>query len=171
MNLNGYTLKAVKMTEVRRGIAYTGNIYYNGKQIGSAHNDGDGGMTFVDLPPEHRSHDQVLDEEFVERLFTLNDYESLFRENVPIKPDLGFGGAMVIFNPFDLDCSLFPKDETMDEVLTRIRKDNPGREIESVELFRSLADFNIDQDHKPELYENPAVVGADEDMDSGITMS
>ena len=43
----------------------------------------------------------------------------------------------------------------MDDVLAYLKKAKPDRKIESVELFRSLDDFQIDQDHRLELYENP----------------
>lgn len=142
MELNGYTLKAVKMMETPNGISFTGDIYHDGKMIGDAYNSGNGGMTHVSLRPEHRDHYPVLDENFVERLFTLNDYESIFKDHMKDKADKGL--AIITYaNPFDLDFVVCGKDETAEGVTAGMNKSNPGREIESVEIFRALDDFII----------------------------
>lgn len=142
MNLNGYTLKAVKTMETPDGISFSGNIYFSNKKIGTAYNGGFGGMTDVHLLPDYRDHYSVLNEDFVERLFTLHDYEKIYKAELRKSPNMG-----VVFvtynNPFDLRYVLFKQDKTSDEVQSHIQKTSNGKEIEAVELFRSLDDFNV----------------------------
>jgi hypothetical protein len=170
MNLNGYTLKAVKMMETHDGIAYSGNIYYNGKQIGSAYNDGRGGMTDVDLIPKYRDHYPALDEAFVERLFTLNDYEDIYKHNLKKNPNLESMAFVLYKNNCKLDAFMCSKNAKMEGIKGNLERRKPGWEIDSIEIFRSPEDFNIDQDHQPEIYQSD---DADENMDeeSGMTLS
>ena len=151
MNYNGYTLKAVNMVETPKGISYWGDIYYSGEQIGTAHNEGNGGMTQVSLLPDHRNHYDVLNEAFTERLFILNDYEEIFKEETNGRPDNGMAFATYT-NPFDLKRFPCDKDEPLDEIVLRIQDDEPEHELESVEVFRSPDDFNITPSGQPEIF-------------------
>ena len=165
MKINGYTLKAVKMMDTPDGISYSGNIYYDGKKIGMAYNDGRGGMTDVDLHPDYRDHYSVLDEDFVERLFTLNDYEKMFKDNQKKHPNTGL--AFVMYTDYcDLGTIRFGGNVTMDEIKGHAEKTKPGWAIESIELFRSPDDFIIDQDHQPEIYRAD---DSEETEDQGMT--
>jgi len=147
MNLNGYSLKAVKMMETPRGISYTGDICYSDTKIGDAYNKGDGGITQVYLSHGYHNHSSVLNEEFVSRLFLLNDYEKIFKTEMRRIP--GKGMTFVTYtDPFDLRCILCDRDEALDKIVSRILEAEPGREIESIEVFRSLDDFNITQPHE-----------------------
>ena len=151
MNYNGYTLKAVKMAETPRGISYGGNIYYSGKKIGTTHNEGNGDMTEVSLLPDNQNHYEVLNEEFVEMLFTLNDYEEMFKEEMKNGSEKGM--AFVTYtDPFDLKGFSCNKDEPLDEIVLRIQNASPEQEIKSVEVFRSPEDFNITPSCQPELF-------------------
>jgi len=156
MNLNGYTLKAVKTMETPDGIAYSGNIYFDGKKIGAAYNDGRGGMTDVSLIvgiPDRAAHNAVLTENFVERLFALNDYENMFRANTKGRPEKGM--AFVTYSdPLGIDAFLCSKDATADEISAQVNKQKPGWEIGSVEIFRSLDDFIIDESQQQEQTED-----------------
>jgi len=147
MNLNGYTLKAVKMMETPRGISYSGSIFYSGKNIGTAYNGGDGGMTHIHLSPDYQNHYAVLDEDFVERLFTLNDYETMFKAETKDKQGQGMAFATYA-NPFDLKYFFCTQDELMKEIVSRIQKPKPNQEVESIELFRTLHDFDITPSNK-----------------------
>jgi hypothetical protein len=70
-------------------------------------------------------------------------YKAELRDN----PNMG-----VVFvtynNPFDLRYVLFKQDKTSDEVQSHIHKTSIGKEIESIELFRTLDDFNIAESFK-----------------------
>ena len=171
MNLNGYTLKAYKMMETNQGIAYSANIYFDGKKIGSASNDGRGGMTDVYVDSKYRDeHRSVLDEDFVERMFTLGDYEDIFKHNLKKNPNL----EAMAFVFYKDNCELHPfmcsKNATLDGLKNNLERRKPECQVESIEIFRSLDDFNVDQDHQPESYQSD---DADEDMDeeSGMNMS
>jgi len=152
MKLNGYTLKAVKTMETTDGVAYTGNIYFDGKKIGMAYNDGRGGMTDVSLVPGiagRAAHDAALTEDCVERLFTLHDYEDMFRANTRGRPEKGM--AFVTYSdPLGIDAFLCGKDATLDEISAQVNKQKPGWEIGSIEIFRSLDDFMIDESRQQE---------------------
>ena len=142
MKLNGYTLKAVKTVSTLDGVNYWGNIYFENKKIGIAHNDGNGGMTNVRLLPEYRDHYSVLNEDFVERLFTLNDYEKIFKSETKNKPDKII--AFVTYaNYFDLSYYVCGQNANEQGLRTHIQKEYPEREIETIEFFRSLDDFNV----------------------------
>jgi hypothetical protein len=58
-------------------------------------------------------------------------------------------------NPFDLRHALFRQDTTSEEIHAHIQKTSLGREIESIELFRTLDDFNTTQPSQPSLEEKP----------------
>ena len=151
LNYYGYVLESVKMMETPRGISYTGDIYHSGDKIGTAFNGGDGGMTQVYSSAAAHDHGKILTEAFVERLFLLNDYETIFIEEMRDKPKKGL--AFVTYqNPFDLEAILCNRNETMDSIVNRIMNARGGREVKTIEVFRSAEDFNIDKSHNPDLF-------------------
>jgi len=171
MKLNGYSLKSVKTLETHDGVCISGNVYYSGKQIGSVYDEGRGGTIIVDLSSEYPEHYPVLSEDFVWRLLELKDYEDIFKKNLKKQPE--DGTAFVIFaNSYNLKSLVCGRSASMDDIRNFVSETMPGKEVKSIEIFRSLDDFNIDQDHRPELYVN---ADADEDigeyMDSGIQMT
>jgi len=149
MKLNGYTLKAVKTMETMDGIAYSGNIYFDNKKIGIAHNGGYGGSTDVHLSPEHHNHYPALNEDFVERLFTLCDYEKIFKAEM--KKQQNKAVAFVTYSDyFDLSYYTLGQNGNEEGLRAHIQKNNPERgDIESIEIFRTLDDFNITQPAQP----------------------
>ena len=174
MKLNGYTLKAVKTMETLDGIAYSGNIYFNEKKIGMACNNGCGGMTDVHLMPGipgRAAHDSALTEDFVERLFTLHDYEKVFKAETKTYP-----GRAVAFvtcsDSFDISHYICNEGTTAGELTAHINRTKPGREIESIEIFRSLDDFNIDETQQREMSDgNPDFAEDPGAEPGGMTMS
>ena len=174
MKLNGYTLKAVKSMETLDGFAYSGNIYFGGKKIGMACNTGCGGMTDVHLMPgipDRADHYEALTEDVVERLFTLHDYEKVFKLNEKDHP--GAGTAFVTFaDPFDMKNYICGPNQTADSLTAWLHKTKPGWEIESIELFRSLDDFNIDESQQQEMADGGPDFADDPGEDAGgMTMT
>jgi len=156
MNCYGYGLKEVHMMETPRDISYSGDIYYSGKQIGSAYNGGYGGMTEVTLDPAFSAHEEVLNESFVERLFTLNDYERVFMDMVADKTEKGL--VVVNYtNPFDIKFLTCSRDAAMEKIVKSVMFSDDARQVDSIEVFRSLQDFNIDESHQPDYFRATAV--------------
>jgi len=174
MKLNGYTLKAVKTMETLDGIAYSGNIYFNEKKIGMACNNGCGGMTDVHLMPGipgRAAHDSALTEDFVERLFTLHDYERAFKAETKTHP--GKAIAFVTYSdPFDIKSYICDEGTTADDLTAHINEEKPGWKIASMEIFRSLDDFNIDETQQQEMADGGANFADDPGAEPcGMTMS
>ena len=174
MNLNGYTLKAVKTMNTLDGIAYSGNIYYDGRKIGMACNNGCGGMTEVHVMPgiaDRASHYVALTEDVVERLFTLRDYERVFKAETKNRPEMGM--AFVKFSePFDSEAYVCGKNMTADALTAHICETKPGCKIESIDIFRSPDDFNISESQQQEMSDGTPVFtdGPGEDF-GGMTMA
>ena len=170
MTLNGYTLKAVKMMPSFDGVCFSGNIYFENKKIGMAHNDGNGGMTNVQLLPEYRDHYPILNEDFVERLFTLNDYEKIYKAET--KKQQNKAVAFVTYsNYFDLSYYTLGQNGNEEGLRTHIQKSNPERgDIESIEIFRSLDDFNVTQSFETAA-ENKAEATAETDLQEKMVES
>lgn len=49
-NKAGIALKGMKSMETMDGLAWSANIYFNGKKVGHYENRGDGGASFVQIP-------------------------------------------------------------------------------------------------------------------------
>ena len=170
MQLNGYTLKAVKTMETMDGIAYSCNIYFGGKKIGMACNDGRGGMTDIHVMPgipDRAALCAVLTEDFAERLFTLHGYEKAFKAH-----PAGKSMAFVSYSgPFDLEAYLCGQNITAEALTAHIGKTKTGREIDSIEIFRSLDDFNIDESQQQEMADNQQPGEGTEEGFGGMTMT
>lgn len=52
---SGVQLKSFSQTETDRGVAWSCNIYLNGKKLGMVSNRGDGGMTHIEFGPDEQS--------------------------------------------------------------------------------------------------------------------
>ena len=169
MNLNGYTLKAVKTMETMNGIAYSGNIYFGGKKVAFAYNDGRGSETVVDVSDDiadYETHDSVLTEAFVGRLFDLHDNEKIFKSGTKNKPDMGVA-FVTITNPFRMKNYICSKAITVDDVAECVLKSTPGCNIESIEIFRSLDDFNIEESQQQEMDDGGPDFADDPGEDAG----
>ena len=174
MKFNGYTLKAVKSMATMDGFAYSGNIYFEGKKIGMACNNGFGGTTDVCFMPgiaDCATHDEALTEDVVERLFTLHYYEKIFKLNAKDYP--GAGTAFVTFaDRFDIKNYIVGPNQTVDSLAAWLHKTKPDWEIESIELFRSLDDFNIDEAQQQEMADGGPDFADDPGEDAGgMTMT
>jgi hypothetical protein len=142
MQYNGYSLKNAKTVETPDGVSYWGDIYLGDAEIGAAHNRGDGSMMIIHFRPEHAAHSSVVNAEFAERLFTLNDYEAIFKS---VELGENQGVSFVIYaNPFDMEMYICDHSKTVEALTNELKFKQPGREIVSVEIFRSLDDFIID---------------------------
>ena len=161
MTLNGYTLKAVKTMPTLDWDSYSGNIYFENKKIGMAHNDGNGGMTDVQLLPEYRDHYPILSEDFVERLFTLYEYEKIYKAET--KKEQNKALAFVTYSDFfDLSYYTLGQNGNEEGLRAHIQKKNPERgEIESIEIFRSPDDFNVTQPTQQSLAKKPESIYKD----------
>ena len=160
MKLNGYTLKAVKTMETLDGCAYSGNIYFDGKKIGMACNNGFGGMTDVCLMPgipDRAAHDAALTEDFVERLFTLHDYEKMFKLNAKDHP--GAGTAFVTFaEPFDMKNYICGPNKTAEDLAAWLDRTNPGwAMMKSRSLMREKRPFLTQESYTPGTSPRPLV--------------
>jgi len=169
MKLNGYTLKAVKTMETLDGCAYSGNIYFGGKKIGMACNNGCGGMTDVHLMPgipDLAAHNAALTEDLVERLFTLHDYEKIFKAETKNHPDKGIA-CVTYSKPFDFVVYACSQDTTADDLTAWLNEEKPGWEIGSIEVFHSLDDFNIDEPQQQEMADGGQDFASGQGEDAG----
>lgn len=143
MQINKYTIKSIKTMKTMDGMAYTGNIYFENKKVAIAQNSGDGSCTMVYTLIDHDIHRPILTEEFVERLFTLADYEKLFKDNAKKRALCGIAIVTYATHPFEMDCLSTTPTVTMEQIRTFVGEQHPKRIIKEIEIFRSLEDFNV----------------------------
>lgn len=112
-SIKGISVQDFRQYETRRGIAYEGNLFMDGKGIGNFENSGDGGMTSTWIQKEKREefqkritsyfeevpHAYQTEESFIEELISLFEYEKMFLKHNP--PILFVGYTYDSFTPLE----------------------------------------------------------------------
>ena len=148
MNINGYTLKAVKHFMGNEGYGFSANLYYNNKKIGEVTDTANGSCEIdIYLDMKHEAeHGKNLDTDFIERLYRLGDQEKSFKDMMKKTPDKAL--ICVTFSKptknGDYYLEYHGSKGMTEEIFTEWHeKINSGGQIEKIEIFTSLDDFNI----------------------------
>lgn len=157
-SIKGVSVQNFNEYETRRGIAYEGDLFMDGKGIGNFENDGDGGMTSTWIKKEKREefqnritsyfeevpHPYPTEESFIDELSSLFEDEQMFLKHNP--PILFVGYKYDSFTPLEeLNENVltptylaFQSDAHMTKALKE-RKENWKRSF----VFKSKKDFDM----------------------------
>lgn len=157
-SIKGISMQGFNEYETRRGIAYEGHLFMDGKGIGSFENSGEGGMTSAWIEKENREefqkriisyfeevpHPYPTEESFISELISLFEDEEVFLKHNP--PILFVGYEYDSFTPLEeLNYNMltptylaFQSDAHMKKGLQE-RKENWKRTF----VFTSKKDFDM----------------------------
>jgi hypothetical protein len=159
MNINGYTLKAIKEFTDKESIGFSANLYHNGKRIGEASGTavvniiGGGCEIDICLDPKFEELHENVDEDLVDRLYFLHLQEESYKDMIKKMPDKALVGVTLFPPTYELNFYLeFYEDKNITEeafVAWYNKSGNSGK-IAKVDIFTSLEDFNIQDATEPE---------------------
>ena len=147
MNINGYTLKAIKTFMGNEGKGFNANLYHNGKKIGEVTDTANGCCeidVYIDMQMQKQHRD--IDTDFLERLYLLHTQERGFKDMLKAKASEALICVKLSKPTPDGDCYVEyfgNKTLTKNAFIDWYEKEGRGGTIESVEIFTSPDDFNI----------------------------
>lgn len=157
--IKGIELKSLQEFETHRGIYYHGQLYFKRIKIGDFENKGDGGSTSVFIQKDFRKlfverkkiyenevlSKEITDEDFIEKLVTLAEYERIYKERNQTNPGTILIVAKKSSNESDftnlsdlMPRFLFASDKKSEETISeQLSKEG----YKQVEIFKCLKDF------------------------------
>ena len=152
MNINGYSMKAVKEFDTPDGGGYNAKIYFENKRICDVHDAGMGAPPYVNwfiaknddqCCKTQDEHEPILDEWFISELFSLYTKEKDFKKAEKKYPNCCM--AYVELNTMARQFYIFPTGRRLpaERIKESLYENIPKEEIKKVTIYRFLDDFVV----------------------------